>query len=73
MRLMPFIADHHSDCQYLFWLNLASSHYAKTVIMYMREKKVNFVERSENPANMPENKAHRELLGNIEGISVRRQ
>ena len=54
MRLMPFIADYHSDGQYLFWPYLASSHYAKTVIKYLREKKENFVERSENPANMPE-------------------
>ena len=53
-RLMPFINEHHSDGQYLFWPDLASSHYAKTVIKYLREEKVHFVERNDNPPNLPE-------------------
>jgi hypothetical protein len=53
-RLMPFIENHHSDGKYLFWPDLASSHYAKTVIEYLNEKNVPFVQKSDNPANMPE-------------------
>ena len=53
-KLMPFIAKHHSDSQYLFWPDLASSHYPKSVIGYLREKNVQFVENSDNPPNMPE-------------------
>lgn len=53
-RLMPFINRHHLDGQYLFWPDLASAHYAKTVVEYLEEKKVNFVERRDNPANLPE-------------------
>ena len=30
-RLFPFIEEHHSDGQYLFLPDLASSHYSKTV------------------------------------------
>ena len=51
---MPFINRHHLDGQYLFWPYLASAHYAKTVVGYLEEKKVNFVERRDNPANLPE-------------------
>ena len=52
--LIPFIEQHHSDGKYVFWPDLASSHYAKSVIAYLREKKVNFVEKIDNPANLPE-------------------
>ena len=51
-RLISF--RHHLDGQYLFWSDLASAHYAKTVVGFLEEKKVNFVERRDNPANLPE-------------------
>lgn len=53
-RLMPFIAEHHSDNSYIFWPDLASSHYAKSVISYLEDKKVNFVQKEDNPPNVPE-------------------
>ena len=53
-RLIPFIKRFHSDGQYVFWPDLASSHYAKTVIEYFRDKKVNFVEKEDNPPNVAE-------------------
>ena len=28
-KLIPFIAKHHSDGEYVFWPDLASAHYAK--------------------------------------------
>lgn len=53
-RLMPFISEYHSDGNYVFWPDLASSHYAKTVTDYLTEQKVTFVSKQENPANLPE-------------------
>lgn len=53
-RLLPFIKEHHSDDNYLFWPDLASSHYAKTVISYLDDKKVKYVTRADNPPNLPE-------------------
>ena len=38
----------------MFSLDLASSHYAKTMLNYLMEKKVSFVPKNENPANVPE-------------------
>lgn len=53
-RLVPFIEKNHSDNKYLFWPDLASSHYAKTVISFLEDKKINFVKKFDNPANLPE-------------------
>ena len=53
-RLVPFIKEHHFNDQYLFWPDLASSHYAKTVVTYFKEQKINFVEKEDNPPNVPE-------------------
>lgn len=53
-RLVPFIEEHHPDGEYIFWPDLASSHYAKTVISYLEAKKLNFVEKQDNPPNVPE-------------------
>ena len=53
-RLVPFIQEHHSDGKYVFWPDLASSHYAKTVINWLEEHKIPIVPKAMNPANMPE-------------------
>lgn len=53
-KLIPFIDKYHSDDNYLFWPDLASAHYSKLVKGFLRDKKMNFVERSDNPPNLPE-------------------
>ena len=45
-RLIPFIQKYHLDGNYVFWPNLASSHYANTVVAYLREENVIFAEAS---------------------------
>ena len=45
--VLPFIRKHHSDGNYKFWLDLASSHYANDVIDYFRAQKIKFVEKLE--------------------------
>ena len=56
-RLVPFIEQHHSDGQYLFWPDLASCHYAGIVTDFFREKGIKFVEKSDNPPALPECRA----------------
>lgn len=51
--LIPFLRSHHSDKKFVFWPDLASAHYAKTVQEYLHKKKVNYVPKSINPANVP--------------------
>jgi hypothetical protein len=53
-RLIPFIKKYHQEDEFIFWPDLASSHYAETVCDFMIESKINFVEKYENPANLPE-------------------
>ena len=50
-RLVPFIKKHTN---YIFWPDLASSHYAHSVLNHLRKEKINFVEKVDNPANVPE-------------------
>jgi hypothetical protein len=53
-RLIPFLNAHHSDGEYVFWPDLATSHYADSTMDFMIENSINFVEKFENPANTPE-------------------
>ena len=53
-KLLAFINKHHQGDKYLFWLDLASSHYAKKAMEWLDEHKVPFVHRAANPPNVPQ-------------------
>lgn len=53
-RLVPFINAHHADGNYVFWPDLASSHYAKTVTVCYEAQGINFVKKIDNPPAVPE-------------------
>ena len=53
-KVIPFIKKYHSDGEYIFWPDLATSHYAKTVTSYLTDQKINFVQKEDNPDNLPE-------------------
>ena len=53
-RLMPFIEKHYKKHKYVFWPDLASSHYAQLVTNWFDEHKVPFVAKKMNPACVPE-------------------
>ena len=53
-RLLPFIKRHHSDGNYIFWPDLASSHYAESVLDFLIENSIEHVDKIDNPANLPE-------------------
>lgn len=52
-RLLPFINKHHLINPYIFWPDLSTSHYAKSVQNYLKEQNINFVPKEDNPANLP--------------------
>lgn len=52
-RLVPFIREYHSDLNYVFWPDLASSHYSKDTVAWM-DKNVTYVDKRLNPANVPQ-------------------
>ena len=42
-RLVPFINEHHQNGDYLFWPDLASSHYVNDVIDFLEAENINYV------------------------------
>ncbi|CAF0878179.1 unnamed protein product [Rotaria sordida] len=53
-RLIPFIDKYHYDGNYLFWPDLASSHYSKVVQERLNQKNIPFISRNDNPPNVPQ-------------------
>lgn len=53
-RLEPFISEHHSDGNYLFWPDLASSHYARDTLARLDELGIQYVPKEMNPPNVPQ-------------------
>jgi len=51
---LPFIKKYHSDGNYIFWPDLASSHYAEHAIDFLCENLVHHVDQTDIPANLPE-------------------
>ena len=47
-RLLPFIDKYHQNVNYLFWPDLASAYYSKSVQERLNEKSVPFVMRKDN-------------------------
>ena len=52
-RLIPFIMKIGLD-RVIFWPDLATCHYANQVIGYLKSKNVNFIQRADNPPNVPQ-------------------
>jgi len=53
-RLIPFIDKHYKNEEYLFWPDLASSHYANEVIAFLDSNNIKYVPKVKNPPNVPE-------------------
>ena len=53
-RLISILNEHHSDGNYIFWPDKASSHYSNLVIKALRDEKVKFIPKNKNPTNLPE-------------------
>ncbi len=55
--LIPFIKKHHLDGNFKFWPDQAGAHYSGIVVNHPVKEKINFIEKIENPANIPEVRA----------------
>jgi len=67
-RLVPMIKKYYSGGNYVFWPDLASSHYAKSVQEYLVKKNIPFVPKSDNPANVPKARPIEDFWGNLKRI-----
>jgi len=62
-RLIPFIRDKHSDNNYMFWPDKASSHYAEKVVKHLKEQNIRFVSKYRNPTNVPQCRPIEDFFG----------
>ncbi|KAL4510759.1 hypothetical protein ABPG72_004913 [Tetrahymena utriculariae] len=53
-KLLPFIRENHINDNFIFWPDLSTSHYAKSVQQFMTNNNINFVPKEQNPPNTPE-------------------
>ena len=56
-HLQPFINKYYRDIKYIFWPDLATSHYAYLVTKWLKTQKIPFVQKKDNLANLPEARA----------------
>ena len=52
--LVPFIIQHHRKKDILYWPDMATSHYTKEVIEYLRLQNIEFIPKSDNAPNVPQ-------------------
>jgi transposase len=53
-RLIPFTLKHHEIEKIFFWPDLATPHYAKIVTDHLTDENIDFVQKKENPPNVPQ-------------------
>lgn len=63
--LLPFLRQHHSEDQYVFWPDKASSHYSRAVVEFLTEKEINFVPKERNPTNLPQCRPIEDIWGTL--------
>lgn len=67
-RLLPFIKKYHQDGKYIFWPDLASAHYANSVLNYLKTNEVKFLPKIDNPANVPKARPIEDFWANLKRI-----
>lgn len=63
--LVPFIKEHYSSGGYVFWPDLATSHYATNVQLYLKNQSIPCVLKSINPANVPKARPIEDFWGDL--------
>ena len=48
------MSEHHADNNYVFWPDMASSHYAKDTTNWLESQNIEFVKKWHNPPNVPQ-------------------
>ena len=67
-HLLPFIENYHQNDDILLWPDLASSHYAYSVLRCLESNNVPYVRRNQNPPNVPQCRPIEKIWGLIEQI-----
>jgi hypothetical protein len=67
--LLPLISKYYKrNNGFVFWPDLATSHYSKSVLEFLRRKKIKVVPRDVNPANTPEARPIENFWGDLKRL-----
>lgn len=61
--LIPFLRKHHSNGEYVFWPDKASSHYANKTLMFLESRNIPYVPKDRNPTNLPQCRPIEDFFG----------
>ena len=67
-RLIPFIDEHYKNEEYLFWPDLASSHYANEVVSFLDANNIKYLPKIKNPPNVPEARPIEDFWGQLKRL-----
>lgn len=69
ITLLPLVSQYYKrNRNFIFWPDLASSHYAKSVVEFLRTKKIKVVPKEVNPANTPEARPIENFWGDLKRL-----
>lgn len=67
--LIPLISKYYkTNNHFIFWPDLATAHYAKSVLEFLRTKNINVVPKELNPANLPEARPIENFWGDLKRL-----
>lgn len=66
--LLPFIRKYHSDDNYVFWPDKASSHYANKTLEFLSDNNIPFVPKDRNPTNLPQCRPVEDFFGQLSAL-----
>ncbi|KAL4482948.1 hypothetical protein ABPG74_018974 [Tetrahymena malaccensis] len=66
-QLLSVIKKYHKDRDYIFLLNLASPYYARSVTNFLNEKQIQYFQKEDNQANVPECRIIEDFWSNLKG------
>ena len=49
IAVIPFIHPHHGYEGYWLWMDLASAHYAKDILVFLQQQSIHFIPKDANP------------------------
>ena len=67
-RLIPLINEHYKNEEYLFWQDLASSHYANEVVSFLNANNIKCLPKVKNPPNLPEARQIEDFWGQFKRL-----
>ncbi|KAL4467962.1 hypothetical protein ABPG72_021743 [Tetrahymena utriculariae] len=67
--LIPLLNENYKNNQgCIFWPDKAQAHYAKSVLEFLKKRKVKFVTYSQNPSNLPEARPIENFWGDLKRL-----